>query len=77
MILNLFSIDLILVIPGLFMVLNLLILILYSVFNSVKVFSRYLIEDVIIIVSYILLLTAMLFANQITENWKCFNFYLS
>jgi NADH-quinone oxidoreductase subunit N len=77
MVLNLFTLDLVLIIPGLFMILNLLVLILYSVFNSVKVFSRYLVEDVIITVSYILLLTVMLFANQITENWKCFNFYLS
>jgi hypothetical protein len=68
MTLNLFSIDLVLIIPGLFMILNLLILIVYSVFNSVKTFSRLLVEDVIITVSYILLLTIMLFVNQITEN---------
>jgi hypothetical protein len=68
MILNLFTLDLVLIIPGLFMILNLLILIVYSVFNSIKIFSRYLVEDVIIAVSYMLILTTMLFINQVTES---------
>jgi hypothetical protein len=77
MFLNLFTIDLVLIIPGLFMILNLLFLIMYSVFSSVKIFSRYLVEDVIIVTSYMLSLTAVLFMNQITESWKGFNFYFS
>lgn len=68
MFLNLFTSDLLLVLPGIFMILNLLVLIIYSVFSSTRSFSRYLVEDVIVSVSFVLLLTIVLFVNQPSKS---------
>lgn len=65
---NLFTLDLVLIIPGLFMILNLLVILVYAVFNQAKIFSRYLVEDIIITVSFVLMLTITLFLNQVTES---------
>lgn len=68
MFLNLFTSDLLLVLPGIFMILNLLVLIIYSVFSSTRSFSQYLVEDVIVSVSFVLLLTIVLFVNQPSKS---------
>lgn len=74
---NVFSSDLIVLLPSFFLIFTLLILILYPVFFNYSSFSRFLIEDVLFKVSFSLLLFAVLLLNQISFEWKAFNFYFS
>ncbi len=74
---NLFSSDLILLSPGLFLIFTLLIIVLYSVFVSKSLFSQFLVEDIILKVAFCISLFVFLLLNQISLDWKSFNFYFS
>lgn len=74
---NLFSSDLLLLLPSLFLIVTLLIIVVYSVFVSKNSFSRFLVEDVVLKVAFSLSLFILLLLNQISLDWKAFNFYFS
>lgn len=74
---NLFSSDLLLLIPAFFLIISILIIIVYSVFVSKSSFSVFLVEDVILKVSFSLFLFVLTLFNQVSLNWKAFNFYFS
>lgn len=74
---NLFSSDLILLSPGLFLIFTLLIIVLYSVFVSKSLFSQFLVEDITLKVAFCISLFVFLLLNQISLDWKSFNFYFS
>ncbi len=74
---NLFSSDLILVLPGIFLISTLLIIVVYAVFASNVSFSQLLVENTILKVSFCFFLFVFLLFNQISYEWKAFNFYFS
>lgn len=74
---NLFTLDILFLMPGFFFLLILLILVLYSVLVSSISFSRFLVEDIILKVSFSLFLGCLLLLNQVSVQWKSFNFYFS
>lgn len=74
---SLFSSDLLLLVPSFFLIFSLLLIIVYSVFRSKDSFSNFLVEDVVLKVSFSLFLFIPLLLNQISVNWKAFNFYFS
>jgi hypothetical protein len=63
---NLFSSDLLLLLPSLFLIVTLLIIVVYSVFVSKNSFSRFLVEDVVLKVAFSLSLFILLLLNQIS-----------
>lgn len=63
---NLFSSDLVLLSPGLFLIFTLLIVVTYSVFISKSLFSRFLVEDVTLKVAFCILLFVILLLNQVS-----------
>jgi len=63
---NLFSSDLILLSPGLFLIFTLLIIVLYSVFVSKSLFSQFLVEDITLKVAFCISLFVFLLLNQIS-----------
>lgn len=74
---NIFSIDLLLLIPSFFLISSILLIIVYSVFSFNNNFSKFLVEDLILKVSFSCLLFSFLLLNQVSFNWKAFNFYFS
>lgn len=74
---NIFSLDLLFLIPAFFLILSILFVIVYSVFLANKGFSIFLVEDVILQISFSLSFFVFLITNQISLNWKAFNFYFS
>jgi FlaA1/EpsC-like NDP-sugar epimerase len=74
---NVFSSDLLVLLPSFFLIFTLLILTLYPVFSNYSSFSKFLIEDVLFKISFSLLLFIVLLLNQISFEWKAFNFYFS
>lgn len=74
---NLFSSDLILVLPGIFLIFTLLIIVVYAVFASNVSFSQFLVENTILKVSFCFFLFIFLLFNQVSYEWKAFNFYFS
>lgn len=65
---NLFSADLLLLIPSFFLIITILLIIVYSVFTSKYLFSRFLVEDVLLKVSFSLFLFLLLLFNQISPS---------
>lgn len=74
---NIFSSDLLFFLPFLFLIITVLVIVVYSVFLAKLSFSRFLVEDLVLIVSFCLGLLVFLLLNQISFDWKAFNFYFS
>ncbi len=74
---NLFSLDLLLLVPSFFLIFSLVLIIVYAIFSSHFFYSKKLIEDVILKVSFSLFLFIFLLLNQVSLEWKSFNFYFS
>lgn len=74
---NLFSSDLLLLAPSLFLISTLLVIVVYSVFVSKSFFSKFLVEDVVLKVVFSLFCFILLLLNQVSLDWKAFNFYFS
>lgn len=65
---NLFSSDLLLLIPSFFLLVTILSIVVYSVFLSNRSFSLFLVEDVVLKVSFSLLLFIPLLYNQVSSS---------
>jgi hypothetical protein len=65
---NLFSSDLLLLTPSFFLIITILLIIVYSVFTSKYLFSRFLVEDVLLKVSFSLFLFLLLLFNQVSSS---------
>lgn len=74
---NLFSVDLILAIPLIFLGFTLILILMYATLLSNNIFSRFLLQDLLVLTSFIFFLTSLLIYNDISYSWKSFNFLLS
>lgn len=63
---NLFSLDLLLLVPSFFLIFSLVLIIVYAIFSSHFFYSKKLIEDVILKVSFSLFLFIFLLLNQVS-----------
>ena len=74
---NIFSSDLLFFLPSVFLIITVLFIVVYSVFLAKFSFSRLLIEDLVLLISFCLALFVFLLSNQVSIDWKAFNFYFS